>query len=142
MKMGWMPLAIIAVGMSGCSTKGEGEPMAADAAPPQAHAPGSALVGGIVGAISEGIASSSLDNQARLIMEQKSPNTLNKIDRGQRLSLNDIKAMSDAGISDPVISMQIATTGSLFYLTTSDILDLKNSGVSDRVIDVMIQTGG
>ena len=93
-------------------------------------------------AVSEGIASSSLDTQARIIMEEKSPNTLKKIDRGQRLSLNDIKAMSEAGISDPVISTQITTTGSIFYLTTSDIMDLKNSGVSERVIDVMIQTGG
>ncbi len=140
MKILYMSLAVIAA-MSGCSTKGDSESMAADAAQPHPHAPGSALVGGIVGAVSEGIASSSLDNQARLIMEEKSPNTLNKIDRGQRLSLNDIKAMSEAGISDPVIATQITTTGSIFYLTSSDILDLKNAGVSTRVIDVMIQTG-
>jgi hypothetical protein len=141
----WMLLAVSTFVMSGCSTKGDSETIASDGGSqgsPLAHSKGSALVGGVVGAVSEGLASSSLDNQARMLMEEKSPNTLKKIERGQRLSLNDIKAMSEAGISDPVITTQICTTGSIFYLTTSDIMDLKNAGVSERVIDVMIQTGG
>lgn len=139
----WLLLAVSTFFLSGCSTKGDSDTMAAaNADNLQAHSKKSTLVGGVIGAVSEGIASSTLDSQARMLMEEKSPNTLKKIDRGQRLSLNDIKAMSEAGISDPVITSQICTTGSIFYLTTSDIMDLKSAGVSERVIDVMIQTGG
>lgn len=84
---------------------------------------------------------SALDDTDRRSMEQQSPRTLKKIDRGEQLSVDDIKKMSKAGLSDNVIIGQIQSTKSVFYLSTADIIDLKNSGVSQRVIDYMIQTG-
>ena len=74
-------------------------------------------------------------------MQQQSPKTLRKIDNGEPLSVEDVKAMSQAGIDDNVIMSQIQSTHSVFYLTSQDIINLKNIGVSQRVIDYMIQTG-
>jgi len=56
------------------------------------------------------------------------------------LSLADIKALAQSGISDEVIISQIRSTRSVFRLSTAEIIDLKESGVSQRVIDYMINT--
>ncbi len=134
-------LALSTVIISSCSKKSDSNDTAWNE-PGTRSTHSSLLVGGMIDAVSEGLASSNLGDHDRKIMEDLSPNTLKKIERGQRLSLNDIKAMSQAGIADPVITTQIGCTGSIFYLTSSDIIDLKNSGVSQQVIDTMIQTGG
>jgi outer membrane lipoprotein SlyB len=100
-----------------------------------------ALVGGAIGAVGGGLIGYAMDEQDRNNLQQKSPSTLNKIDRGERLSTDDVKKMTAAGISDQVIISQIHSTGSVFHLSTADIIDLKNSGVSQNVIDAMVQTG-
>jgi outer membrane lipoprotein SlyB len=102
---------------------------------------GGALIGGAIGAAGGALIGAALDDTDRRSMEQQSPRTLKKIDRGEQLSVDDIKKMSNAGLSDNVIISQIQATNSTFYLSTADIIDLKNSGVSQRVIDYMIQTG-
>ena len=102
---------------------------------------GGALIGGAIGAAGGALIGAALDDTDRRSMEQHSPRTLKKIDRGEKLSIDDVKKMSKAGLSDNVIISQIQTTNSVFYLSTADIIDLKNSGVSQRVIDYMIQTG-
>lgn len=84
---------------------------------------------------------STLDDTDRYSLELHSPHTLKKIGRGDHLSIDDVKKMSKAGLSDSVIIGQIQSTNSVFYLSTADIIYLKNSGVSQRVIDYMIQTG-
>lgn len=100
-----------------------------------------ALIGGAVGVISGGLIGAALDEQDRRILEAESPSTLNRIERGDQLTLYDVKEMTRAGITEDVIISQIEQTGSRFYLSTNDIIDLKNSGVSQRVINYMIQTG-
>ncbi len=100
-----------------------------------------ALIGGAVGAVGGALIGSALDHQDRKKMEQESPKTLDKIDHGEKLTTNDVKEMSKAGLNDNVIIGQIQSTKSVFYLSTDDIIDLKNSGVSQRVIDYMIETG-
>jgi len=102
---------------------------------------GGALVGGAIGAAGGALIGAALDDTDRRSMEQQSPRTLKKIDRNEQLSVDDVKKMSKAGLSDNVIISQIQSTNSVFYLSTADIIDLKNSGVSQRVIDYMIQTG-
>jgi outer membrane lipoprotein SlyB len=99
------------------------------------------LIGGAVGATTGAIIGASLDDSDRRSLEKQSPRTLKKIDNGEQLSIDDIKKMSRAGISDDVIVSQIAATKSVFYLSTADIVDLKKSGVSQRVINDMVQTG-
>jgi outer membrane lipoprotein SlyB len=99
-----------------------------------------ALIGGAIGAVGGGLVGAALDEQDRKIMQQQSPSTLNKIDTGQQLSVNDIKAMTKAGINENVIISQIDATNSVFYLSSEEIIDLKKSGVSQKVINYMIQT--
>jgi outer membrane lipoprotein SlyB len=99
------------------------------------------VVGGAIGAAAGGLIGYALDEQDRKIMEQRSPQTLKRIDRGEQLTLDDIKNMTKNGLNDDTIINQIKATNSSFRLTTSQIIDLKNSGVSQRVIDYMIQTG-
>lgn len=82
----------------------------------------------------------SLEESDRQAME-KYPQTLNKIEKGEPLSIEDVKKMSKAGLSDDVIIDQINFTNSAFYLNTTDIIGLKKAKVSQRVIDYMVQSG-
>ena len=99
-----------------------------------------ALIGGGVGALAGGLIGASLDAEDRKNLDNQSPRTLKKIDKGEQLSVDDVKQMSKAGIKDDVIISQIHSTGSTFRLSTADIIDLKNSGVSQNVIDAMIKS--
>lgn len=103
--------------------------------------PAGAAIGGAIGAATGAVIGAALDSSDRSNLEKESPKTLNKIDRGEQLSVDDIKKMSKAGIRDDVIISQIDATHSVFTLSTADIVDLKKSGVSQRVINHMIQTG-
>jgi outer membrane lipoprotein SlyB len=105
------------------------------------HSAGGALIGGAVGAAGGALIGAALDASDRENLQQNSPQTLHRIDRGQQLTLNDIKNMSANGVSDNVIIGQIQATNSIFYLNSDQIIDLKNAGVSQRVIDYMVQTG-
>lgn len=100
-----------------------------------------ALIGAAAGAVGGAIIGAALDSSDRSALEKESPRTLHKIDKGEPLTVTDVKKMSRAGLSDDVIISQIDATHSTFYLSTADIVDLKKSGVSQRVINHMIQTG-
>lgn len=106
------------------------------------HSAGGALIGGAVGAAAGGIVGYALDQQDRENLQQNSPNTLHRIDKGHQLTIHDVKSMSDAGIKDDVIIQQIKNTGSVYHLSADDIIDLKNSGVSQKVIEYMQETSG
>ena len=101
-----------------------------------------ALIGAGVGALAGGLIGAALDEQDRKIMEQNSPQTLQRIDNRQQLSIYDIEALSKNGINDDVIIGQIQNTKSVFYLTPEQIIELKDAGVSQRVIEYMVHTGG
>lgn len=105
------------------------------------HSPTGALVGGAIGAATGAIVGAALDSSDRSRLESQSPSTVRKIDQGKPLSVDDVKKMSKAGLSDDVINNQIDATHTVFHLSTADIVDLKKSGVSQRVINHMIQTG-
>ena len=100
-----------------------------------------ALIGGAIGAASGALIGAALDDSDRKAMQRHSPRTLDRIDRGEQLSIDDVKKMTKAGLSDQVIISQIDATQSVYYLSTADIIDLKHYGVSQKVIDHMIQTG-
>jgi outer membrane lipoprotein SlyB len=102
---------------------------------------GGVLIGAAAGAVGGDIMGAALFSSDRDSLKRKKPRTIKKIDRGEELSISDIKSMSKAGISDQVIISQIDATNSVFYLSTADIIDLKKAGVSQRIINYMIQTG-
>ena len=100
-----------------------------------------ALIGGAAGVIAGGLVGAALDEQDRKAMEQNSPNTMNKLDRGQQLNVQDVINMSRNGLSDEVIINQINVTKSVFHLSSNQIIEMRNQGVSERVINYMIDTG-
>jgi len=98
-----------------------------------------ALVGSSVGVGGQKV--SLLDVVDRENLQKESPRTLKKIDSRERLSIDDVKKMCKAGLSDHAIIGQLQATCTIFFLSTADIIDLKNSGVSQRIVDAMIQAG-
>jgi hypothetical protein len=54
------------------------------------------------------------------------------------MTVDDVIALSRAGVGDNVIIHQMKATHSTFRLSNNDILDLKKAGVSDDVINAMI----
>lgn len=99
-----------------------------------------ALIGAGVGALAGGLVGAALDAQDRKNLEQKAPETLHKIDSEQKLSIYDVEAMAQNGLSDEVIIAQLTNTHSTFHLSTEDILSLKNHGVSEKVLSYMQET--
>ena len=133
--------------LSGCETKAEtgalvGAGGGALAGGLITGSAGGALIGGAVGAAAGGLIGYALDRQDREIMQNRAPDTLDRIDRAQQLSVEDVKKMSSAGLRDEVIIDQIYATRSVFHLSAQDIVDLKRAGVSQKVIDAMVRTGG
>ncbi len=139
-------LCLISLISTGCENKaGTGALVGAGAGAATgaiiSHNASGALIGGAAGAVGGAIIGAALESSDRDSLQKQSPRTLNKIDNKEQLSVDDVKKMSKAGLSDNVIINQIQATNSVFYLSTADIIDLKNAGVSQRVIDYMIQTG-
>lgn len=146
MKTTVMRLAVGTIFLVGCESKAGTGALVGGAAGVGAGAlisptPQGALIGGAVGAATGAIIGASLDSDDREVLQQNSPDTVDRIDHGQQLTLDDVKEMSKNGLSDNVIIGQIQSTKSVYYLSTNEIIDLKNAGVSQRVIDYMIQTG-
>lgn len=73
----------------------------------------------------------------RTMLYHTNPNTLYKVDYNQRLSVEDIKAMSQAKIRDGVIIDKINATNSHYALTSDQVRNLRESGVSRKVIDAI-----
>lgn len=94
---------------------------------------------GTSGEIGAGSATSSgiMAPSDRTMLYHTNPNTLYKVDYNQRLSIEDIKAMSQAKIRDGVIIDKINATNSHYALTGDQIRNLRESGVSRRVIDAI-----
>lgn len=103
--------------------------------------PAGALIGTAVGAGAGALVGASLEDHDKQNIQQRAPETGQKIDNKEQLSLDDIKKMSEVGISDDKIIGTIQSTGSVYHLTHSEIEELKQAGVSKRVIDYMLQTG-
>lgn len=99
------------------------------------------LVGAAAGTVGGAIIGASLEDTDRDALRAQSPQTLSKIDNGEQLTVEDIKKMTRAGLSDHAIIHQIEATHSVFYLSTADIISLKQSDVAQKVIDYMIRTG-
>lgn len=142
----WLAVYILPIVLTSCESKAgtgalAGAGVGALSGGLITHSATGAIVGGAIGAAAGGLIGYALDEQDREIMQQKSPQTLQKIDNKEQLSVDDIKAMAKNGLSDNVIIGQIQSTHSVFHLTTNEIIDLKDSGVSQKVIDYMIQTG-
>ncbi len=104
------------------------------------HAGEGALIGGALGAVTGGLIGHSMDQEAQARLRQQAPQTYERLDQRQPLSVADVKALAAARVGDEVIVSQIRSSRTVFHLSSADIIDLKNSGVDERVIDFMINT--
>jgi uncharacterized protein YcfJ len=100
-----------------------------------------ALIGGAIGALGGGLVGSALDEQDRQIMERTSPSTVNKMDRSEPLTINDIIKLSQGGVSDNSIIRYINDTNTSYSLSRSQVRRLQQAGVSQKIINYMIDTG-
>jgi hypothetical protein len=100
----------------------------------------SPLPGAMVGALVGGIIGHGMDQAEQERLRAQSPQTYQRIQQSQPLSLADVKSLVAAGIKDDLIISQIRSSHTVFHLASADIIGLKRAGVSDRVVDFMINT--
>ena len=100
-----------------------------------------ALIGGAVGVVGGGLIGAALDEQDRQIMEKSSPRTVDRMDRGEPLTINDVIKLSQGGVNDDTIIRYLQQTDTSYNLSQSQIERLQREGVSQRVINYMVETG-
>ena len=141
----YMMVALLALIMMGCETKTGTGALAGGAlgAGVGGIAGGGqgALIGTAAGALAGGLIGAALDEQDRKIMEKSSPQTVDRMDRGEPLTYNDIIKLSQGGVSDETIIRYIKETRTTYKLSQYHIRKLQQGGVSQRVINYMIDTG-
>jgi outer membrane lipoprotein SlyB len=98
-----------------------------------------ALIASAAGVVAGGLVGAILDTQDRKIMEQSSPRTVDRMDRGEPLTLNDVIKLSQGGVSDDTIIIYLRDTKSTYNLSQSQIRRLQDAGVSQRVINFMAE---
>lgn len=82
----------------------------------------------------------SLSAEDIFYLNQQSPAILKKIDRGEKVDLEDVIMMHEAGVSAESIIAIIDFTATHFELNTNDVIRLQMEGVSFKVINHMIQS--
>lgn len=100
-----------------------------------------ALIGSAAGIITGGLIGAALDEQDRRVMERSSPRTVDRMDRGEPLTLNDVIKLSQGGVSDDTMMSYMRNTSSTYSLSQAQIRRLQEAGVSQRVINFMLDTG-
>ena len=100
-----------------------------------------ALIGGAVGAVAGGLVGASLDEQDRKVMQRTSPRTVDRMDRREPLTVNDVIKLSQGGVSDESIIRYLQQTGSTYNLSQAQIRRLQDAGVSQRVVNYMVDSG-
>jgi outer membrane lipoprotein SlyB len=96
------------------------------------HGGPDALFGAAAGALAGGLIGNSVDREQTARLQAQAPRTYERIDQGSPLSLADVKALAQAGISEDVIKSQIQSSRTVFHLSATDIIDLRDAGVSDQ----------
>jgi hypothetical protein len=60
-----------------------------------------------------------------------------KTERSNRLSVDDVIALSRKGLSPRIIIRQMANSNAIFDLTANDLIRLTDNGVSEEIISAM-----
>lgn len=100
-----------------------------------------ALIGAAVGAAAGGLVGAALDEQDRKIMQERSPKTVERMDKREPITINDVIKLSQGGVSDDTIIKYIQNTKTHYNLTQAQIKRMQDAGVSQRVINYMVETG-
>ncbi len=100
-----------------------------------------ALIGSAAGVITGGLIGAVLDAQDRKVMERTSPRTVDRMDRGEPLTINDVIKLSQSGVSDDTMITYMRDTISTYNLSQAQVRRLQDAGVSQRVINYMVDSG-
>ncbi|MEI6241793.1 MAG: hypothetical protein WCP39_00110 [Chlamydiota bacterium] len=100
-----------------------------------------AAIGGVSGIVVGALVGSALDSNDRKVIDKSSPVTVEKMDKGEPLAINDIIKLSQGGVSDDTIIRYIQDGKVKYNLSEEEINRLEQAGVSRRVINYMINTG-
>lgn len=98
------------------------------------------LIGGAAGIAAGGLVGIILDEQDRKVMERSSPRTVDRMDRGDPLTINDVIKLSQGGVSDETIIYYIKEAGTSYNLSHAQIRRLSDAGVSQRVVNYMVDS--
>ena len=104
------------------------------------NAGGGALIGAGAGALLGALIGNSADQEQNARLRAQSQATYQRVQQGTPLSLNDVKALAKAGLSDDTIIAQITVSHTVYHVSATDIIDLHANGVSQRVIDFIVNT--
>lgn len=100
---------------------------------------GGALIGSAIGLVAGGLIGVALDEQDRRVMQQSSPRTVDRMDRNEPLTINDVIKLSQAGVSDDAILSYMNEKQTIYNLTQAQVRRLQDAGVSGRVINNMLR---
>ena len=106
----------------------------------RSHGGPDALIGAAAGALAGGLIGNSMDREQEARLQAQAPQTYQRVDQGAPLSIADVKALANSGISEDVIINQIRSSGTVFHLNAADIIGLRDAGVTDKVVNCMINT--
>jgi len=98
------------------------------------------LIGAAVGTVVGGLIGHGMDQTQAARLQEQAPQTLQRVEQSQPLTITDIKALVRAGVSDDLVISQIRNSRTVYHLNTVNIIDLKSAGVSEKIIDYMIST--
>jgi len=98
-----------------------------------------ALIGGAAGAITGGVIGAILDHQDQKNLQRESLHTYQRIERGDKLSVNDVINLSNANVEENKIINLIEKTNSHYTLNIYQIDQLRKAKVSEKVISFMIE---
>lgn len=96
--------------------------------------------GAAIGAVVGGLIGHDMDQEQEARLRAQAPQTMQRVEQGEPLTVSDVESLVKAGIGDDIIISQIRNSRTIYHLTTTDIIALKNNGVSERIIDYMINT--
>lgn len=100
-----------------------------------------AFIGTTAGIITGGLIGAALDEQDRQIVQRNSPRTVDRMDRNEALTLNDVIKLSQSGVSDDTIIHYLNETCTSYNLSQTQARRLREGGVSQRVIRAMGDVG-
>ena len=83
----------------------------------------------------------TLDAQDRKVMERSSPRTVDRMDRNEPLTINDIIKLSQGGVDDDTVINYMKETNSTYNLSQAQIRRLHDAGVSQRITNYMVDSG-
>lgn len=104
------------------------------------NAAAGAVIGAVFGAITGSIIGNSMDQAQAAQLRADAPVTYVHVQQNQPLTVDDVKALVRAKVSDDVIISQIQNSHTIYHLSPHDIIDMHSAGVSDRVVNFMIAT--